>query len=73
VETVGFGTAVERPLCIRCLTRMMLARIAPDGPGFELRSYECPKCEYVSVERVATEPLETCKGWLISKELEPPR
>jgi hypothetical protein len=52
---------------------MMLARIAGDGAGFETRSYECPKCEYVSVERVATEPLETCKGWLISKELEPPR
>jgi len=49
----------------------MLARITPDGRGFELRTFECPKCEDIVVERVATDPLELAKGWLTS-ELKPP-
>jgi hypothetical protein len=38
---------LERPPCPKCHTSMMLARISPDGPGFENRSYEC-------------RPLKTC-------------
>ena len=65
------ATAIDRPVCKRCQIRMMLARIAPDGPGFEVRSFECPKCEQVYTERVPTDPMESCKGWLRG-ELRPP-
>ena len=47
---------LERPPCPKCHTSMMLARISPDGPGFENRSYECPKCWYVQVDRVVALP-----------------
>src|SRR4051812_47279447 len=58
------ANAIERPLCTRCHTRMMLARIAPDGPGFEVRSFECPKCGHVYTERVGTgDPMEKSRGW----------
>ena len=63
--------AIERPVCKKCGTRMMLARISPEGDGFETHLFECPKCERIHVERVASDPLELCKGWLTS-ELKPP-
>ena len=74
VKTLSLSTAIQRPICTRCGTRMMLARIEPEGKGFETRSYECPKCEHVQIERVATDidPLKFCKGWLSSRELRPP-
>jgi len=50
----------------------MLARISPDGPGFEVRSFECPECNHVVIEGVATDPLEEAKGWLLGGELRPP-
>ncbi len=35
---------IIRPTCSRCGTRMMLARIEPDAPGHDRRSFECSKC-----------------------------
>jgi len=58
-------------MCKRCHIRMMLARIAPDGPGFEVRVFECPKCEELHAERVPTDPMDSYKGWL-KGELGPP-
>jgi len=51
---------------------MMLARISPDGEGYELRQFECPKCNHIVVERVATDPIATAGG-LLSGELRPPQ
>jgi len=50
---------------------MIVARISPDGAGYELRQFECPKCNDIAVERVAADPIELCSGWL-SGELKPP-
>ena len=50
---------------------MVLARIMPD-PAFDVRSFECPKCYRVLIERVPTDPMEKSKGWL-SSELKPPK
>jgi hypothetical protein len=36
----------------RCGTRMLLARIFPDRPGYNRRTYECPRCEYDLTEIV---------------------
>jgi DNA-directed RNA polymerase subunit RPC12/RpoP len=30
--------------CARCSKPMRLASIEPDKPGFDLRAFECPKC-----------------------------
>jgi len=50
----------------------MLTRISPDGARIEVRSFECPKCGHVLIERVGTDPIEQAKGWL-SSELRPPK
>ena len=39
------SNAIVRPPCSKCGTTMMLARIEPDAPGRDLRTFECPKCE----------------------------
>ena len=74
MEPFHLANAIVRPVCKRCGTRMMMpTRIAPDGASFEIRSFECPKCDHVYIERVATDdPMELCKGWL-SSELRPPK
>ena len=39
--------------CPECESPMLLARIDPEGPTFELRTFECVKCNHV--ERMTTE------------------
>jgi predicted RNA-binding Zn-ribbon protein involved in translation (DUF1610 family) len=35
-----------RPDCPKCGTVMLLARIMPDIPGHDLRTFECPMCDH---------------------------
>jgi transposase-like protein len=59
---------IERPLCPKCKTQMMLARIAPGRTGFELQSFDCPKCNHELTTEVPEEdPLEKLKGWLFGE------
>jgi hypothetical protein len=34
----------ERPFCADCEAPMILARLEPDGPGFDLRTFVCLMC-----------------------------
>jgi ribosomal protein S27AE len=36
----------ERPECPACSALMYLALIEPEKPGFDLRTFGCPRCEY---------------------------
>jgi transposase-like protein len=45
---------IQRPLCPRCQTYMMLARIAPARFGFDFRTFECPRCDHVREVMAAT-------------------
>ena len=36
-------TAVTMP-CPQCHGTMVLSRIEPDKPGYDRRTFECPKC-----------------------------
>jgi transposase-like protein len=36
--------AIVRPRCPKCSAVMMLARIEPDRPGHDKRTFECPVC-----------------------------
>jgi transposase-like protein len=46
---------IQRPVCPKCSAHMMLARIMPARLGFDLRTFECPKCNYVHEAMVATD------------------
>jgi transposase-like protein len=46
---------IQRPVCPKCSAHMMLARIMPARLGFDFRTFECPKCNYVHEVMVATD------------------
>jgi DNA-directed RNA polymerase subunit RPC12/RpoP len=41
-----YSNSITRPPCSKCSTVMMLARIAPDAPDHDKRSFECPNCNH---------------------------
>jgi ribosomal protein S27AE len=48
-QTSGFDPArlvLSLPTCPKCGATMWLARIEPDKPQHDKRTYECPKCEH---------------------------
>ena len=56
--------AIERPRCSKCQNRMCLARIAPGPTGFDIRTFECTKCQHVQILSVETDPMKSAKaGW----------
>jgi hypothetical protein len=51
---------------------MNLAQIMPDRPGFDVRTFECVRCDHTHILTVATDPVKSDKiGWLAG-ELKPP-
>jgi hypothetical protein len=63
-----FLTAIERPRCFHCQTRMMLERVSPGPTGFEHRLFECPKCDHVEISVIASDPFKSkAVGWLGSE------
>jgi hypothetical protein len=63
---------IERPRCPRCQNRMHLARIMPGEPGFELRNFECVKCDEIITRTVAADPMQLdAARWLVG-DLRPP-
>jgi hypothetical protein len=58
-------TPIERPRRSRCTSRMMLARVIHSPMTFEYRRFECPKCNYVQNQIVASDPMQSAYlGWL---------
>jgi hypothetical protein len=51
---------------------MMLSRISPGPTGFELRTFDCSKCDYVEKVVIASDPMKSGDvGWLVG-DLRPP-
>ena len=50
---------IEAPRCEVCGKRMVLARTVPApafGPGYEFRTFECPKCHNTQLRSTAPPP-----------------
>ena len=41
--------SIKRPDCPKCGTKMRLFGIEAERPGYELHSFECPKCNHIQV------------------------
>jgi hypothetical protein len=64
--------AIQRLRCPKCQTRMTLVRISPGPTGFELRTFDCSRCNHVEKIAIASDPMKSGDvGWLVS-ELQPP-
>jgi transposase-like protein len=46
---------IHRPVCPSCHAHMMLARIMPVSVGFDLRTFECPKCDQIREVMIETD------------------
>jgi hypothetical protein len=65
--------AIQRLRCPKCRTRMRLARISPGPTGFDLRTFECTKCDHVEQIAIASDPMKSgAVGWFTG-ELQPPK
>jgi hypothetical protein len=63
---------IQRLGCPKCRTRMILARISPGPTGFELRRFDCSKCDHVEQIAIAPDPMKSgYVGWFAG-ELQPP-
>jgi hypothetical protein len=67
-------SAIQQLRCPKCRARMKLARTSPGPTGFELRTFDCSKCD--NVEQIAIpsdDPMKSdAVGWFMG-ELHPPR
>jgi len=64
--------AIQQLRCPKCRTRMTLVSIAPGPTGFELRTFDCAKCDHVEKIATASDPMKSGDvGWLVG-ELQPP-
>ena len=50
---------IAYPSCPKCGTRMLLIHIFPDRPGYDQRTYECPRCEHEVTETFQLEGATT--------------
>jgi ribosomal protein S27AE len=48
----AYSDAIKRPPCPQCGSTMLLARIEPDKPGHDRRTFQCGKCGHCSSEVV---------------------
>lgn len=65
-------TAIERPRCKRCQTRMPLVGTEVARGGGHLRTFRCVKCDETHTIEIDADPMKSpSAGWL-SGELKPP-
>ena len=48
----GSERVTGAPECPKCGGRMWLARIEPEEPGYDRRTFECPECDHSLVQVV---------------------
>jgi ribosomal protein S27E len=44
------SNSIVRPACLKCGTALRVFGIEPERPGYELLSFECPKCHHIQTE-----------------------
>jgi hypothetical protein len=47
LSSIGPLAATERPVCPKCRSQMMLARVVPAFLGTDLHTFECAECNHV--------------------------
>jgi len=58
-------STIERPRCSKCDARMNLAQVARGPSGFDIRTFECARCDHARIVTVATDPMKSkTLGWL---------
>jgi hypothetical protein len=63
-NTQVFANVIKSPRCPKCGEMMALRLIEPERPGFDLRTFECPKCfgTQTSVASISCEVIRGDRG-----------
>jgi transposase-like protein len=62
--------AIEPPLCPKCGERMPLIRLAPNGAGSDVQTFECAKCGQTQTVET-TDPVNEAAGRPAPGDLRP--
>jgi transposase-like protein len=62
----------EHARCPRCSLRMVLTGLEPGRQGYDLRTFECAKCNYARSVAVESDPMNARTSRWIFGELKPP-
>jgi hypothetical protein len=52
-------SSIECPRCPRCQARMTLESISPAPTGYDLRTFDCAKCDRTLTRLVPRDPMKT--------------
>ena len=52
--TIQIKHLIERFPCSGCDGYLLITRIEPDAPGYQMRTFECSKCGHKSVLRATS-------------------
>jgi hypothetical protein len=60
--------AIQRLRCPKCHTCLVLSHVAPGPTGFELRTFDCSRCNYVEKIAIASDPMKSGDvAWLVGE------
>jgi hypothetical protein len=51
-DSIPLKVEIAHPECQKCGTPMWLARIEPDKPDYDRRTFKCPECDHSLTEVV---------------------
>jgi hypothetical protein len=51
-QIIPLPVIMSRPCCEICDAQMWLVAIEPDKPDHDRRTFECPRCQHLTVEVV---------------------
>ena len=63
---------IRGPNCPNCDSRMMLAGITGGPKGFDIRTFQCRKCDHSFTTAIASDPMKGASARWIEGELKPP-
>jgi hypothetical protein len=65
-------TAIDKLHCPECRARMELARVSAGPTGFEVRTFDCTRCDRVEKIAIALESRGTSAiGWFVGESAPP--
>ena len=51
-------SSIECPRCPHCQVRIALEQVSAASPGYDLRTFECAKCDRISIRLVPHDPMK---------------
>jgi hypothetical protein len=64
---------IEHPRCPGCQNRMMFSFIMPGPSGYDVRTFECVKCDHIETRMSCSDPMKAGSAGWANSDLNPPK